>query len=289
MNTSVNSSSHTLLSPRAVAEALGVSESSVKRWCDEGRLRTVKTPGGHRRIASESVHELSRRGGLGIRRPGVLAEAGASSATTFAAARRDLVKALLRDDEAAALAILEAQRRAASGFEVVADEVVAPAMAMLGQRWAKGSLEIYEERRACGLLHGCLHALGASLAPPVPGAPAAIGGTLEGDPFTLATSLTEIVLREHGFVARSLGAWLPGATLARAIEARRPRLVWISVSAVGEGFAGAYAEVDRAARAAGAALVVGGQALDPSLRRRLRYSAFCDGMVQLASFAEALR
>jgi hypothetical protein len=53
------------------------------------------------------------------------------------------VRALLRDDEVAVRKILEAQRRASSGFDVVADEVVAPAMALLGERWAKGSLEIY--------------------------------------------------------------------------------------------------------------------------------------------------
>ncbi|GAC1540252.1 MAG: hypothetical protein NVS3B10_30370 [Polyangiales bacterium] len=46
--------------------------------------------------------------------------------------------------------------------------------------------------------------------------------------------------------------------------------------------------VERAARAVGAAYVVGGRALVSSVRRQLRYSAFCDGMSQLGSFAEAL-
>ncbi len=277
------------LTSREVAEVLAVSESSVKRWCDSGRLGTVRTPGGHRRIPVEAVLELARSGGPSVQHPALLGATEAPLPTSHAAARRELVRALLRDDEAAARKILEAQRRASSGFDVVADEVVAPAMALLGERWAKGSLEIYEERRACGLLHGCLHALGAELPPPKRGAPLALGGTLEGDPFTLPTALAEIVLQERGCAARSLGSWLPADTFVRAIQDRRPRLVWLSVGHVGARFPADYAKVERAARAAGAALAVGGRALGPDERRGLRYSAFCDGMVQLASFGEALR
>lgn len=291
MDETFNSAIHrrTALTSREVAEALDVSESSVKRWCDSGRLRMVRTPGGHRRIPVEAVLELSRSGGPTVQHPALLAGSEAASPMSRATARRELARALLADDKAAARQVLDAQRRATSGFDVVADEVVAPALALIGERWAKGTVEIYEERRACGLLHGYLHALGDELPPPEPHAPEAIGGTLEGDPFSLPTALAEIVLRERGFAARSLGCWLPADTIARAIEDRRPRLVWLAVGHVGARFATDYAKVQRAARAAGAALVVGGRALGPDERRHLRYSAFCDGMLQLASFAEALR
>jgi molybdopterin-binding protein len=35
---------------RQVAELLGVSVDTIRRWCDEGRLRTAKSAGGHRTI-----------------------------------------------------------------------------------------------------------------------------------------------------------------------------------------------------------------------------------------------
>ena len=38
------------LSPRQLAVAIGVSESSLKRWADDGRLAVERTAGGHRRI-----------------------------------------------------------------------------------------------------------------------------------------------------------------------------------------------------------------------------------------------
>lgn len=36
--------------PAQVAELLGVSPDTVRRWCDEGRLATTRTSGGHRMI-----------------------------------------------------------------------------------------------------------------------------------------------------------------------------------------------------------------------------------------------
>jgi molybdopterin-binding protein len=35
---------------RQVAELLGVSVDTIRRWCDEGKLRTVRSTGGHRTI-----------------------------------------------------------------------------------------------------------------------------------------------------------------------------------------------------------------------------------------------
>ena len=37
-------------STRQVAELLGVSVDTIRRWCDEGRLNSAKTEGGHRTV-----------------------------------------------------------------------------------------------------------------------------------------------------------------------------------------------------------------------------------------------
>ena len=44
--------------PKQIAFALRVSESSVKRWCDQGVIRTDRTLGGHRRIPLEYLLEF---------------------------------------------------------------------------------------------------------------------------------------------------------------------------------------------------------------------------------------
>lgn len=41
--------------PGQVAELLGVSVDTVRRWCDEGRLETVRSPGGHRLVSGRDL------------------------------------------------------------------------------------------------------------------------------------------------------------------------------------------------------------------------------------------
>ena len=47
-----------LLTVRAAADALGVSYSTLKQWIYKGSVRTVRTEGGHHRIAQEEVERL---------------------------------------------------------------------------------------------------------------------------------------------------------------------------------------------------------------------------------------
>jgi molybdopterin-binding protein len=44
-----------LLTPRQAAEKLGMSYPALKHWILAGRIKTVKTPGGHHRIPVESL------------------------------------------------------------------------------------------------------------------------------------------------------------------------------------------------------------------------------------------
>ena len=50
-----------LLSPRQFAAAIGVSESSVRRWADGGQIKMTRTAGGHRKIARSEAIRFIRR------------------------------------------------------------------------------------------------------------------------------------------------------------------------------------------------------------------------------------
>jgi len=47
-----------LITPRAAATRLGVSYSTFKQWIYKGSVRTVRTSGGHHRIAEAEVERL---------------------------------------------------------------------------------------------------------------------------------------------------------------------------------------------------------------------------------------
>lgn len=46
------------MTPRNVAQRLGVSYSTLKQWIYKGSVRTVRTSGGHHRIAESEVERL---------------------------------------------------------------------------------------------------------------------------------------------------------------------------------------------------------------------------------------
>lgn len=47
-----------LLTPRQAADKIGISYPALKHWILAGRIRTVKTPGGHHRIPVEALNEF---------------------------------------------------------------------------------------------------------------------------------------------------------------------------------------------------------------------------------------
>src|SRR5687768_5920667 len=47
-----------LLTVRAAAAALGVTYSTLKQWIYKGSIRTIRTEGGHHRVAQEEVDRL---------------------------------------------------------------------------------------------------------------------------------------------------------------------------------------------------------------------------------------
>jgi len=51
----------TLLTVRAAAGRLGIAYSTLKRWVHIGRVRTIRTEGGHHRIAESEIERLVAR------------------------------------------------------------------------------------------------------------------------------------------------------------------------------------------------------------------------------------
>ena len=70
------------LTPKQVAYAIEVSESSVKRWCDRGLIASVRTAGGHRRIPLDRLVDFVRQGRYRLANPEAVGLPAAKSTTT---------------------------------------------------------------------------------------------------------------------------------------------------------------------------------------------------------------
>jgi len=269
-----------------------VSESSLKRWCDKGVLRIVRTAGGHRRLPLEEVMRFLRESGHEVVRPELLGLPAAigQGATVVEHARRRLEDALRAADEQVARRIVLDLYLARHPLWRIGDDVISPAFRLIGKAWECGELAVYRERRACEIAQRILYELMAMVPAPQESAPRAIGGTLEGDDYRLSTMLCEGVLREEGWRAESLGTSLPIESFCRAVVELAPQICWVSIS----HFADRAELLERlqalsaSASAAGALLAVGGRALDDELRRQLPIVTWCDRMKDLVVLAASL-
>lgn len=281
-----------LLTPKQVAQAIGASEASLKRWCDKGLVPTLRTAGGHRRLPLDGVLQFLRESGHPLVRPEVLGLPSATGKGDFTLERAQalLTSALVAGDEEQFSRVVFDLYVSGQTVAAICDRAIAPAFAEIGERWDHGTVHVYEERRGCEVCLRVLHRLRAALPHPPPTAPSAIGGTLEADPYGIPTTTVELALLEAGWRAESLGSGLPVETLEAALERMRPRLLWLSVAT----FASRDAILEQTSRLfgkaseLGAALVVGGRALSDDLRVQMQYTAHCDTLQHLVAFARTL-
>jgi len=272
-------------SPKEVAAAMGVSESSLKRWVDKGLIQAEKTGGGHRRLQLDSVLHYARDAGKSITRPelfGLPAGLGTTSLNGDGA-NNEFQKALAAGDEMTARRVVLDLYMNHTSVATICDTLITPAFQKIGDLWHCGSIEVYEERRACETCSRVMHELRRAVGTGKIDGPVAMGGTLDGDPYTLAACMSELVLRDCGWRANSLGNMLPFETLRKAVERDRPRLMWLSVTSIRDvdRFIASFNVLFDTATSFNSAIAVGGQALTAEIRRLLRYTTYCDNFRHL--------
>jgi excisionase family DNA binding protein len=281
------------LSPKQVAQVIGVSEATLKRWCDRGLIDTQRTSGGHRRITEASVLDYLKARQLSPARPDLLGLPSAKGAGLRALenAAEVVALALEHGDEERMRRLLFDFHMAGRTVHELGDRVLSKAFRALGERWQHGDMEVYQERRACEIVMRWIHEVRRLLRAPEPDAPLALGGTPEGDPYEIANALVELSLREQGWRAESLGCSMPLATLAAAARRERPKLFWLSASNIAsprEDFIDGYRSFYKAASEAGSAVAIGGRAWSDDLRRQVPYDGYADTLTHLISFARAV-
>ena len=271
------------LTTRQAARALNISQSSVKRWCDLGVIRSHHTAGGHRRIAIEELGRLRRSG-----HPTYVA-APAADAVAARGATKDhslFLTSLIDGNEAICRRIAVNMLLESHQVSRICDQLLTGAFQEIGEQWSRGDLEVYHERRGIEIVLRILNELRSLLPSPAENAPRAIGCSPAGDPYRLPTKMVELVLRDNRWDAESLGEDIEFEELTSAIRVHRPKLCWQTCSHVvaADRFTdGCNRLHERFGREV--CFVLGGRALTSELRRKLRFEHYCDNMAQLERFA----
>lgn len=216
------------LSPKDLARVIGVSESSLKRWVDEGRLKAVRTAGGHRRIAAKEALSFLRREGYPIKDPRPLGMAPAP--VTDRSLDDQLHDLLKQGDLSRARSLLVQAYHGGMRLAELADGPIRSSLERIGTLWTHGQDGIATEHLATDTILQAVLTIRLMLPEPAPTAPLAIGGAPSKDPYLLPSLCCASALQEIGFEAQNLGPDTPLDVIVGLAAKRQPRLIWLAVS-----------------------------------------------------------
>ncbi len=281
-----------LLTPRELAEAIGVSESSLKRWADAGLVKVSRTGGGHRRITlaeairfvRETRSQLVRPDLLGLPSPNGEPVAGHSD-------DERLFEYLQQGHANLARSLIMSLYLGGASVAEICDGPLRTAMARIGELWRHSDEGVFYEHRATDI---CVHAL-AQLRLVIDladDAPTAVGAAPPGDPYVLPSMMAALVVASEGLNAVNLGANTPFAAIRFAMTRHEPKLVWLAVTS--ETAAERAADIGTFADGivdTGALLVIGGRfrgGVADKVTPRPNV-VFASSMVELAGVARRVR
>ncbi len=246
-----------IISTRAVAEVLGVSEATVKRWSDAGTLRCFRTPGGHRKFRLRDVKSfLADQQGQGG--PQNLPAPPVGDLTPEQREARSLA---LAGDVDALVSLVASHKLQGATLAQTFDEVFFPAMADIGEAWTQGRLSAAQEHMASVAISDML----ARVRPLIERSARtdrgrALCACLGGEHHDIGIRMVSLVLASEGFRTSLLGANVPAGDLAMMLAGDRPNLVALSASHVADPdtLRGDLAVVASAAATTRSQIVVGG-------------------------------
>jgi excisionase family DNA binding protein len=283
------------LSPKDFAAALGVSESSVKRWVDDGQIRALRTPGGHRRIAVSEAIRFVRATAAPLPRPDLLGlrelrSRSVASASDLGDVGEAFHLALVEGRALEARALIVQAFVAGASAAVLCDGPLRSALTRIGDLWHHDQAGVFVEHRATAIVVEVLSLL-RTLLVLEEGAPRAVGCAPAGDPYAIPTLAVATVLASEGFDVTNLGPETPMLSLVLAVERVKPKLVWVSASTApgAEAVLAGLESVQRAAHDIGATIAIGGRSFETDLYRLPPEVFHCRAAAELAAFARGLQ
>ena len=258
-----------VLSPKEFAQAIGVSESSIKRWVDSGTIPASKTAGGHRRIAMSEAVRFLRETKTPLLHPDILGLQDVSALGGDLPIGEDLGDTLfdfLQGGKAEhARGLIQSLYLNGRSIAQIIDGPVQTAMARLGERWFEGqeTVGVFKEHRATDIAIQALTRL-RLLIPSREDSPVAVGGAPSGDPYLLPSLAAAAVLESRDLNAVNLGPETPLESLQLAAESMDASLVWLSVTSIEDRkkLQGQLVELVERIGDKGLPLVIGGQKAD---------------------------
>ena len=198
------------LTTRQLARLWLVSEATIKRWADTGQLPSSRTVGGHRRFPVSEVMRFQADRGLGAAAASATSAPQATLTADASAGPLDLsetarqfFEAVTRGHAVEATALLLEAHMLGATLARLFDEVVAPSMRRVGDRWHADEMSVADEHLATSTATRAVESMAATNRLPGASGTEAVCCATEEEQHTLVTLLEKLMEQRERIGARA--------------------------------------------------------------------------------------
>ncbi|MFN0156718.1 MAG: cobalamin-dependent protein [Bacteroidota bacterium] len=267
----------TVLSTAEVARLFNVTETTVKRWADEGTLKCQKTPGGHRKFQMRYLVEFATTrnfeplGALTLEGGGVLARKieVAVLSRNFNELRAAFIEKALSPDRRDLYEFFSYLYQHHVHQWEIFDLVLGPGMREIGERWERREIGVDHEHRAFYETLDAMAKLQSQVLTKAPAGHTVICACLDDELHEMGLRCASYIFAAEGWHVQYLGARTPHDSLIASIREQRTHLVCISATTIGDesSYLHALEKIRAAAHERETRVLLGGRAVTPALTK----------------------
>lgn len=248
----------TWISPQVAAKRLGISPSTLKRFCDANNVPLARTPGGHRRIDACQLEVISR----------LLKALSDPDDTDLTVA--DAVTLLLAGDHSTLTDRFWHAAQTAVPLATLLEDVLVPALWKVGDLWQENQIDTANEKVCTTTAGIVIDSLMGRIPPPSSQSRTFVGASFPPNLDTLASKFIAFSLLAIDVRGIHLGCSVSPEIIARAAELYEAEAVWIShTHTTNPQQLVADHELLAKLLPADTRVVIGGGGLAPSIRRMI--------------------
>ncbi len=225
-----------ILSTQEVASMINVTETTVKRWADEGKLNCAKTLGGHRKFKMKDIVAFAEVNGYplsGVHPPPMTHEQ--KELLQFGVITRNYKKVAdvfleeaLQGDASGLQQLLQYLYKNHISMGSIADEVIRPALVRIGEMWYNGTLGIEQEHIASNAITEALIRFAPEIHHKGSNGLTALCACPEGEYHEIGLRSFSYVLESEGWSVYYVGANTPFDTIQSFMKTMQPNVVCLS-------------------------------------------------------------
>lgn len=285
---------NTYISTQEVADLLAVTDTTIKRWTNSGRLKCAKTLGGHRKYLLSEVEKFAKENNIPITgvttplRKDEMEKLGfALYSKNMSMAVEVIMEEALQGDREGTFESLMYLVKNRMKFADIIDDIIRPAMEKVGYLWETKKLAVEQEHLASDTIKTALSRLVVYLPRQREKNIKVLLACSEGEAHDIGLQALAYELELNGYNIHYLGANTPFRSIIKAVKKEKPAYIFISVctlTVTRADLVKGFKSLSKAAKEINAKLVAGGRYFKKLNKNAVKCDFVADSIKESISF-----